>query len=565
LVLKPRRNRERDHLRASKRIAFAPVRQYADGTVSAAKVLEAANPTVSQGVIMPGKRPLSASAQRRILILALLCLLAYLTHALAQDTPGAKTGKAQTPKEVLSQTLHTLNLGEGKLQYQATAGTLLLKEEDGKTTASFFFIAYTKSGIKDLSKRPITFAFNGGPGSSSVWLHMGAFGPKRVLMGDQGEPLKPPGKLVDNESTLLDLTDLVFIDPVTTGYSRPAPGVSNKQFHGVQQDIESVGEFIRLYTTRYQRWASPKFLAGESYGTTRAANLVNYLQDRHGMNFNGVILVSAILNFQTALFDEGNDLPYPLFLPTYTATAWYHKKLPSELAEDLKKTLKEAEQFALGDYTLALMKGSKLSAEQRKQIAKKVSYYTGLSEDFVLGSNLRIPIYRFTKELLRKEKRSVGRFDSRYKGIDAEAVGDRPDYDPSYAVIQGAYTAMLNNYLRTELKYESDLPYEILTGRVRPWDFGNAKNKYLNVAPELRKAMTKNQFLRVFVANGYYDLATPYFATEYTFNHLELDSKLEKHVSMGYYEAGHMMYLQKASLEKLRSDLGGFIQSALGK
>jgi carboxypeptidase C (cathepsin A) len=502
-------------------------------------------------------------SKRAYLILSLLCLGVCLAHALAQDTPPAKPAKTEPLKEVLSQTLHSISIGDKKLQYQALAGNLLLKEESGKTKASIFFVAYTKSGVTDLSKRPITFAFNGGPGSSSVWLHMGALGPKRVLMGDQGQPLPPPGKLVDNEFTLLDVTDLVFIDPVTTGYSRPAPGVSGKEFHGVQQDIESVGEFIRLYTTRYKRWASPKFLAGESYGTTRAANLVNYLQDQYGMNFNGVILISAVLNFQTIIFDEGNDLPYALFLPSYTATAWFHKKLSSELQDDLKKTLKEAEKFAEGEYTAALMKGSKLSAEQRKEVAQKVARYTGLSEDYVLGSNLRVPGQRFMRELLRKEKRNVGRFDSRYKGLDVDAVGDRPDYDPSYAVVQGAYTAMLNNYVRTELKYESDLPYEILTGRVRPWDFGNAKNKYLNVAPALRQAMTKNPSLRVFVANGYYDLATPYLATEYTFNHMELPAKLEKHVSMGFYEAGHMMYLQKASLEKLRSDLAGFIKSSL--
>jgi carboxypeptidase C (cathepsin A) len=470
--------------------------------------------------------------------------------------PPAKTDAL---KEVLSQTWHSINLNGKKLDYTATAGNLLLKEENGKVKASVFFIAYTKE-VKEPSKRPIMFTFNGGPGSSSVWLHLGAFGPKRVLMTDKGDPLPPPYKLVDNEYTLLDQTDLVFIDPVTTGYSRPAPGQDKKQFHGVQEDVQSVGEFIRLYTTRYKRWDSPKYLAGESYGTTRAAGLASHLQDALGMNLNGIILVSSILNFQTARFDEGNDLPYVLFLPTYTATAWYHKKLSAELMGDLRQTLKEVEKFALSDYTLALMKGNKLGADKSRGIAGKLARYTGLSEDYVLRSNLRVPIQRFTRELLRGQRRSVGRYDSRYIGIDKDGVGDSAEYDPSYAAVQGPYTATLNNYLRKELKYETDLPYEILTGKVRPWDF-KAKNTYLNVSPSLRQAMTKNPHLRVFVANGYYDLATPYFATEYTFNHLGLDKTLAGNVTMGYYEAGHMMYLHKESHRKLKDDLGKFLQN----
>jgi carboxypeptidase C (cathepsin A) len=452
-------------------------------------------------------------------------------------------------------------LNGAKLEYTATAGTLVLKEEDGKPTAGVFFVAYTKEAA-DRSRRPITFTFNGGPGSSSVWLHLGAFGPKRVLMKPDGEPLPPPYRLVDNDLTLLDLTDLVFIDPVSTGYSRPAPGVSGKQFHGVQEDIQSVGEFIRLYTTRFNRWESPKFLAGESYGTTRAAALVGYLQDRLGMNFNGVLLVSSILDFQTARFDEGNDLPFVLFLPTYTATAWYHKKLSPDLQSDLRKTLDEAEQFALGEYASALLQGSRLPAEARDRIARKVALYTGLTEDYVRRANLRIEIQRFCRELLRKEGRTVGRFDSRLMGRDLNDVGERPEYDPSYAAIQGTYTATLNDYVRRELGFKSDLPYEILTSRVQPWDFGTAKNRYLNVAPSLRQAMTKNPALRVFVANGYYDLATPYFATEHTFHHLGLAPELAKHVTMGYYEAGHMMYIHRESHVRLRKDLATFLQSA---
>ena len=503
-------------------------------------------------------------SKRAILFASLLGLsLTLLLQTSAQEKSDKPDSKKPPLKDVLSVTQHTLQLGKVKISYKATAGTLVLKDEDGKPTASIFFVSYIRDDVPNTGKRPITFTFNGGPGSSSVWLHLGAFGPKRVKLTDEGHPPAPPYKLVDNEFTLLDQTDLVFIDPVSTGYSRMAPGQNGKQFHGVDQDIQVVGDFIRLYTTRHGRWDSPRFLAGESYGTTRAAALVSHMQDRHGMNFNGVILVSSILNFQTARFDDGNDLPYPLFLPTYTATAWYHKKLPPDLSGDLKKTLAEVEQFALGDYTLALMQGSKLSNSERKKIAAKVARYTGLSEDYVLRSNLRIHIQRFCKELLRGKSRTVGRFDSRYEGVDRDAVGESMEYDPSYAAVQGPYTATLNQYVREVLGYKTDLPYEILTGRVQPWDYSGYANRYLNVSDKLRQAMTRNPALRLFVANGYYDLATPYFATEYTINHLNLSPALAKQITMTYYEAGHMMYVHKASHQQLKGDLTSFYQATL--
>jgi carboxypeptidase C (cathepsin A) len=509
---------------------------------------------------------------RRTWLLVLLpCLTVTLSAVAWQagDKPAdkppdkAKDDESKKLRETLTETTHTATIGGETFEYKAAAGTLLLKEEDGKTTASVFYVAYTKSGVKDLAKRPLTFTFNGGPGSSSVWLHMGAFGPRKVVSGDAGALAPPPARVVDNELSLLDETDLVFIDPVTTGYSRPAPGESGKQFHGVEQDVQSVGEFIRLYTTRHGRWGSPKFLAGESYGTTRAAGLVGYMQDRHGMNFNGVVLISSVLNFQTLRFDEGNDLPYVLFLPSYTATAWHHKKLPAELQADRKKALAEAEQFAQGEYATALLKGDNLGADERSAVRKKLARLTGLTEEFVGRCNLRIEILRFTKELLRGERETVGRFDSRFRGADADAAGERPEFDPSYAAVQGAYTAALNQHLRGSLKYESDLPYEILTSRVQPWDYGNARNRYLNVSPTLRQALTRNRDLRVFVACGYYDLATPYFAADYTFAHLGLEPALAKHVTFAYYDAGHMMYVHPASHEKLKKDLSEFLKSAL--
>ncbi len=496
------------------------------------------------------------------IVLCLLALSWLVSLAPARDAPAKSDDSG---KGSFSETTHTITVGGEKLEYRAMAGTLPLKDDDGKVTANVFFVAYTKTGVDDLSRRPITFAFNGGPGSSSVWLHLGAFGPKRVVLGDEGDAPPPPYRVVDNEDTLLDLTDLVFIDPVSTGYSRSPEPKEAAQFHSVEGDVHSVGDFIRLYTTKYNRWESPKFLAGESYGTTRAAGLAGYLQDRHGIYLNGIVLISSVLNFETLSFAPGNDLPYILFLPTYTAAAAYHKKLSPDLRADLPKTLDEVKKFAVGEYASALMKGDALPDDERKEIRQKLARYTGLSEEFVGRNNLRIDQSRFCKELLRDEHKVAGRYDSRITGPDEDAASDRPDYDPSYTAVQGAFTAAFNEYVRNELKYDNDMTYEILTGKVQPWDFGDAKNRYLNVAPTLQKALTQNRDLRVFVANGRLDLATPFLATEYTFNHLGLEPELRDHVTMGYYDAGHMMYVRPSEHMKLKKDLAVFYRSALPK
>jgi len=481
----------------------------------------------------------------------------------------------------LSITHHSVTVGGKEIRYTATTGTMILKEEIDepakdnaeteieKPKAAIFFTAYTLDedettpNTEHRKERPITFSFNGGPGSSSVWLHMGLLGPRRVKMSDEGEMLPPPFELVENEFSLLDLTDLVFIDPVTTGYSRTVPGESPKQYHDFQKDIQSVGDFIRLYTSRYQRWVSPKFLIGESYGTTRAAGLAGYLQERHGMYLNGIMLISSILNFQTARFVPGNDMPYILFLPTYTATAWYHGRLDAELQKNLRDTLDEVEAFALGEYATALMKGDALASSEKEKIVQKLARYTGLTPEYIEQTNLRVEIMRFTKGLQRDERRTTGRLDTRFRGIDRDAVGEGWEFDPSLAAITGPYTATLNDYVRSELGFESDLPYEILTGRVQPWSYDQHQNQYINVAETLRKAMSINRYLKVFVGNGYYDLATPYFATLYTFDHMDLDESLRDNISMGFYEAGHMMYIHLPSLEKLKRDLAEFVQSAL--
>lgn len=481
-----------------------------------------------------------------------------------------KEDKKHEPVDQLVETHHSITISGKKIDYTVTTGTLILKEETPdrdkesekvKPKAAFFFVAYTRDGIEDKTRRPITFAFNGGPGSSSVWLHLGIVGPRRVHMTEEGFMPQPPFKLVDNEYSLLDISDLVFIDPVSTGYSRPVEGQKAREFHGFQKDIESVGDFIRLYTTRSQRWTSPKFLIGESYGTTRSAGLSGYLQERHGMYLNGIMLVSSILDFQTALFDPGNDLPFILFLPTYAATAYYHGRVRTR--KSLESFLKEVEKFASGDYTLALARGSSLPAKERSRIATELSRFTGLSVEYILRSNLRIEIFRFTKELLRNKNRTAGRLDTRFTGIDRDSAGENFEFDPSMAAITGPYTATLYDYVRGELKFESDLPYEILNGKVWPWSYAQNENNYVNVAETLRKSMSSNPFLKVHVANGYFDLATPYYATRYTFDHLGLDSSLQNNISMSFYPAGHMMYIHMPSLIALKNNLENFMRSAL--
>jgi carboxypeptidase C (cathepsin A) len=447
-----------------------------------------------------------------------------------------------------------------------------VNKPDEKPGAKMFFMAYTRNDIKDLSSRPITFAYNGGPGSSSVWLHMGCLGPRRIRMSKEGFSVKPPFGLEDNEHSLLDVTDLVLIDPVSTGFSRPLPGEKKSQFHGVQEDIASVGEFIRLYITKFGRWTSPKFLLGESYGTFRSAGLSGFLQGRqHGMYLNGIILVSSVLDFTTIGFSKGNNLPYILFLPHYTATAWYHKQLSSELqARELTQLLEEVEKFALNDYSVALLMGNRLDEQTEQQIATKLSQYTGLSEEYIRQANLRIRHDRFVKQLLRDEFKTVGRLDSRFTGRDEDAAGENYEFDPSSAAIMGSFSTMLNHYLRTELNYKKDLPYNIY-GNVYPWNFSQTLGSRRSIeavpymAETLRRAMSENKHLQVFAANGYYDGATPYFGTEYTFSQIGLNDEFKDRVHMGYYKAGHMMYIRKPSLAMLKKDLSEFIRSASGR
>jgi carboxypeptidase C (cathepsin A) len=392
-----------------------------------------------------------------------------------------------------------------------------------------------------------------------------------VEMPSDPLPAPPPGRLVDNADSLLDAADLVFLDPVGTGFSRAIPGEEAKQYAHFKRDIEAVGEFIRIYLTRNSRWGSPKFIAGESYGTTRAAGLAGHLYKRHGISLNGLILVSSILNFQTAGFDSrtwtferGNDLPYPVFLPTYAAAAWYHHRLDERFqSRPLADFLSEVEEFAANDYTLALFQGGELEQARFEEVAERLAGYTGLSPDYVKAYDLRIEILRFCKELLRDEKRTVGRIDARYKGIDRFPDGDMMESDPSIDAVMGPYASALNDYVRRELEYQSDLPYEVLSETVHEnWDYEDFKNAHVDVSETLRETMSRNPFMRIFVANGYYDLATPHFATEYTFSHLGLDPSLRENVRMGYYEAGHMMYVHPESRRRLAEELRAFLAEA---
>jgi carboxypeptidase C (cathepsin A) len=483
---------------------------------------------------------------------------------------GAETGpdheNAPEPADDLVTTRHSITIDGGELSYTVTTGRIVLRREghtddkfDGpQPKAEVFITAYT-ADTDDPVARPLTFAFNGGPGSSSVWLHLGLLGPRRVLSGDVGAMLPPPYGLEDNAQTLLRHSDLVFIDPVSTGYSRAVKGEKSSEFHGYGGDIESVGEVIRLWTSRNGRWLSPKYLCGESYGTTRAAGLARHLQQRYGLYLNGLILISAVLDFGTAGFGGGNDDPYALYLPTYAAVAHYHGKLGDRPLADL---LAEAEYYAGRDYLWVLGRGSRLTQAERTAAVARVAQLTGLQADYLDRVDLRPEHIRFLTELLRDRRLVVGRIDGRFTGWDTDYGREMWTSDPSIDAITGPYTAALNHYVRAELGYASDLPYEILTDRVQPWSFREFENQHVHVLEPLATAMRANPHMRVHVDCGFYDLATPYFAAEHSFAHLAIPPELAANVDFSYYEAGHMMYLHEPSRLAQSEQLAGFVTSS---
>ncbi len=457
-------------------------------------------------------------------------------------------------------THHQISLNGKTLSYTATAGRLPLKRGDGKIEAEMFFVAYTLDG-QDAGKRPLTFAFNGGPGSASVWLHMGALGPKRVVLQQNGFMPAAPYRLEDNPDTLLDRSDIVMVDAMSTGYSRAATMELTKKFLGVKGDVQAFGEFIRLYLSRYERWTSPLFLLGESYGTTRAAGISGYLAD-HGISFNGVTLLSLAVDFQTLECNNSNDLPYYLLVPTFTMIAGYHHKLPSDLSADMAKTREEVVRWSLNDYALALAKGDAMSPDEHAKIREQLARYTGLRPDVIEAHNLRIDVPTFTRELLLDQKLVTGRLDGRFTSPNP---GER-FYDPTSGAILPPYTSSFNNYLRTELNYKTDMPYRVFAydqPEFEKWDWGNAEHGFPSTAGGLRSAMIKDPYMKVLVMEGYYDLATPFAAANWTMDHLDLDAKYRQNISYATYSSGHMVYVDRAEHDKMKKDLVEFMEKCL--
>jgi carboxypeptidase C (cathepsin A) len=483
------------------------------------------------------------------------------------ETPQNGSAPATTlhepPEEKPSVTHHRITVRGKTLEYTATVAHMPIKNEAGHTEAEMFYVAYTLDNAPT-GKRPLTIAFNGGPGSATIWLHMGCFGPKRVKMLPNGFMPPPPFTWEDNENTILDKTDLVFADAIGTGYSRALTQELGKKFWSINGDIAAFGEFIRLYLQRNSRWGSPLYLAGESYGTTRAAGLAGYLVD-HGIALNGVVLISTVLNFQTVAFTTGNDLPYILYLPTYAMTAAFHHKLSDDVMKDLETLRQEVEKFASTEYALALQQGDALPAAQREAVAARLARYTGLSKQYIMRCNLRVDLSHFDTELLRDEEKTVGRLDGRFTGTNAEATEQRPDFDPSEAGIRPPYTSVFGNYVKQELNYQSDLTYYVLGGGVGRWDYGvTGWSGFADTSQALRHAFAKNSYMRVYIAEGLYDAATPYFAVDYTFDHMGLTPSAHKNVTRDRFAAGHMVYIDDASMRKLRSDVDAFYDGTTG-
>ena len=488
--------------------------------------------------------------------------------AAGAGAPPAAAPDAASTKEESSVTDHTISVGGKTISYHATAGTIQLKNLAGEATALMYYTAYTKSDAKDMSQRPIAFLYNGGPGSSSVWLHMGAFGPRRVVTKDGDYTPPAPYQIADNANTLLDRTDMVFIDPIGTGFSHAVGKAQNKDFWGVDSDAASVAQFITTYVSRNDRWNSPKFLIGESYGTFRSAALANFLQARNNMAINGIVLMSSVLDLSTISFLNGQDLSYVLYLPSYAATAWYHKVVKDRPA-DLQTFLNEARKFAAGEYADALMKGSKLTGAERADIAKKLSHFTGLSEDYLLKGDLRIVLPQYTAELQRSRGLVTGRLDARFSGAAADNNAEFGFTDPQSDAVSPAFVSVFNSYVRNELKFGQDKYYDPLNFTANgQWDWKHQGNGGFgfpgapNTEGDLVQAMLTNPNLHVEIESGLYDLATPFFGSEYTVDHLGLPEKLQANIKLKTYDAGHMMYLHDADLAKLKNNIVALIDAS---
>ena len=502
-------------------------------------------------------------------------------HPAPAETPAAAAEREQSALRSLkwdmrevapAVTHHTITVGGKALHYTATAGRLPIKDPAGNIEAEMFFVAYTLDAQEN-ARRPLTFAFNGGPGSASLWLHMGALGPRKVVLAKEGMMPASPYRLMDNPDTPLDKTDLVLVDAIGTGYSRPADMEKGKKFWGVKGDIEAFSEFIRMYISRYDRWSSPLYILGESYGTTRAAGIAGFLNNR-GISFNGIVLLSMVLDFETLEITKKNDLACVLTLPSYTMIAAYHKKLAPELMQDMGRTRQEVEHWASTDYNAALAKGDALTPQERAATIEQLARYTGLPKNIIDLANLRVDVREFTHWLLADQRLRVGRLDGRYTGPDPNGFFDTPFYDPSGAATGPAFTSVFNDYVRRELAYRTDLPYYVSAGQIstsqedrfwEKWEWGSAISGFPDTATPLRAAMVKDPYLKVLVMEGYYDLATPFFAADYTMNHMELAPEYRRNISFATYDAGHMMYTKESELAKVKKDFGAFIDATMAK
>jgi carboxypeptidase C (cathepsin A) len=520
---------------------------------------------------------------RRVLFFIVLAIGAISMQAgvaLAQaqeptkEAAGASAKPAETkpateaaPKEESSVTDHTIHIGSQTISYKATASTTLLKNDKDEPTALMYSTAYTRSDVKDLSQRPIAFIYNGGPGSASVWLHMGAFGPRRVVTENAAPTGPGPYQLVDNADSLLDKTDMVFIDPVGTGFSHVVGKGENKDFWGVDEDVRSLAQFIQIYLSRNGRWNSPKFLIGESYGTFRSVALGNYLQDHDGIYVNGIVLISSVLDISTLEFAIGDDRSYIFYLPSYAAAAWYYKTLKNR-PDDLDAFVKQVRDFASTEYAAALMKGSNITDAEKTDIAKKLSDFTGISADYFVKANLRVNLPQFQAELQRSRGLVVGRYDSRYSGPTQDLIAENASYDPSFSAVSGAFTAAINAYLREDLKFNPEMTYKVLPTDISGhWDWkhnssGDSDPGLPSVDQDLVNAFLDNTHLHVQVENGFFDMATPFFATEYTMDHLGLPPDLRSRIEFQYYRSGHMIYLNEKELPRLKSNIAAFIDEA---
>ena len=497
----------------------------------------------------------------------LLLLLGLTLGALAaSDTkqsavPSGSEKNAEKNAEKLVEPVvreAAVEIGGHKISYKVTTGKIQLKQDDGKVRASVFHVSYERSGVKEGTRRPVLFAFNGGPGSSAAWLHIGLLGPKVIQLAGAGTTAPaPPVQVADNPLSILDVCDLVFVDPVSTGYSRAENDTKPGEFHGLNEDIESVGDFIRRWISEHERWDSPKYLLGESYGGVRAAGLSQHLQSRYGMNLNGVVLLSSLLDFATLQISSGNDLGFVVYLPSFTGVAHFHKKITG----DRDVLIRDSTDFAFGEYATALLKGNSLEPAARTEVAAKLAKFTGIPAAIWLTHHLRIEPNFFRSELLRAAGKSLGRFDARVAWDTADQAAQAPDFDPSFALAYGAFATAMMDYLGRELGYKEDQPYEILTGKVNPWHW-NANNEVVNVGERLAAAMRNNPHLRVLVMGGRTDLATPPEGVAYSLRHLlDLPPGLRANITSTRYDGGHMFYLNPPDLAQARADLVHFIQA----